>query len=183
MKTILFLLEEPSAKDLLQGLLPKIATAGVTFEFLVFEGKQDLERNVARKIAGWQRPATSFVILRDQDAGNCVEVKQRLVDLVPATHRDRTVVRVACRELESWALGDWNAIASAYNTPRLASNANKRIYRQPDNLANPVGELRKFLPEYQKRDGARRLGPLLDPDQNRSNSFRVFCAALRTLTG
>jgi hypothetical protein len=63
------------------------------------------------------------------------------------------------------------------------SASNKRAYRIPDQLANPVQELRKFLPGYQKRDGARRLGPLLDPVRNRSHSFRVFCEAVRQLAG
>jgi hypothetical protein len=183
MKTLLFLLEEPSAKDLLQGLLPRLLPATVAPEFLVFEGKQDLERNVARKIRGWQRPDTCFVILRDQDAGDCLDVKRRLVELVPASHRGRTVVRVACRELESWILGDWPAVATAFEAPRLGGNRDKRAYRAPDQLANPVQELRKFLPAYQKRDGARRLGVLLDPERNCSHSFRVFCDAVRALAG
>lgn len=38
------LLEEPSAKDLLLGLLPKLLPSSVDVHYLVFEGKQDLER-------------------------------------------------------------------------------------------------------------------------------------------
>lgn len=183
MTTLLFLLEEPSARDLLEGLLPRLLGEAIRCDFLVFEGKQDLERNIPRKIRGWQRPDTKFVVLRDQDAADCHSVKRRLVELVPDSHLHLTVVRVACRELEAWALGDWAAVAAAFEEPRLASNQRKRAYRAPDRLSNPVDELRKFLPSYQKRDGARRLGRLLDPAQNASTSFRHFCRAVRRLAG
>lgn len=180
MRTLLFLLEELSARDLLAGLLPTLVPTDVHCEHLVFEGKQDLERNIPHKIRAWQRPDTRFLVLRDQDAAECVAVKQRLTALVPESHRAITFVRVACRELEAWALGDWQAVAAAFDRPGLADNQRKRPYRNPDKLANPILELRKFVPHYQKRDGARRLGPLLDPGRNRSHSFRVFCAAIRS---
>lgn len=182
MRTLLFLLEEPSARDLLEGLLPRLLHERVIARFLVFEGKQDLERNVARKIRGWQQPDTHFVVLRDQDAGDCHAIKANLQQLVPQDKKDSTTIRIACRELEAWALGDWAAIANAYDRPKLAELDRKSLYRAPDGLSSPVRELRKHVPGYQKRDGARRLGPLLTPDRNRSNSFRVFCRTITALT-
>lgn len=181
MRTLLFLLEEPSAKDLLEGLLPRLIGERAMSRFLVFEGKQDLERNIARKIRGWQQPDTRFVVLRDQDAGDCHAVKSTLRALVPGEQAAWTTIRIACRELESWALGDWQAVAEAFDQPKLAERGRKRTYRDPDVLHNPVAELRKALPAYQKRDGARRLGRLLDPERNRSRSFRVFCRAIAAL--
>ena len=90
-------------------------------------------------------------------------------------------MRVACRELESWILGDWAAVAEAFGEPRLKEHSRSALYADPDRLSNPVSELRKHLPEYQKRDGARRVGPLLHPDRNRSTSFKVFCEGIRNL--
>ena len=55
------------------------------------------------------------------------------------------------------------------------------MYRVPDALGSPVAEIRKHVPDYQKVDGARRLGLLLDPDRNRSASFRSFCTGVRNL--
>lgn len=88
---------------------------------------------------------------------------------------------MACHELESWLLGDWSALATAFGKPRLAENGRLALYADPDRLSNPVHELRKYVPEYQKRDGARRVGLLLHPDRNRSTSFRAFCSGIRKL--
>ena len=76
---------------------------------------------------------------------------------------------------------DWLAIAQAFSRPQLAHQAQKAIYRNPDRLAHPVTELRKFIPDYQKREGARLLGPLLEPGRNQCVSFRKFCAGLQKL--
>lgn len=38
MSTLVFLLEEPSARDRLEGLLPRLLPAGVEVVFFVFEG-------------------------------------------------------------------------------------------------------------------------------------------------
>jgi len=183
MKHLVFLLEEPSARDLLEGLLPKLLVpADVQVHYMTFDGKQDLEANIVRKLRGWiRKEPTAFVILRDQDAAPCVAVKQSLVDLAAASGKTLILVRVACHELESWILGDWAAVAEAFDKPRLSEHGRLSLYADPDRLSNPVHELRKYIPEYQKRDGARRVGPLLHPDRNRSVSFRVFCDGVQRL--
>lgn len=177
----MFLLEERSARDLLEGLLPRLLPDDAAVYYLVFEGKQDLEAQLVRKLRGWRRPDPAFVVLRDQDAAECRVVKDTLTKLVTESARQPTLVRVACKELESWVLGDWEAVALAFDRPHLAAQASKAIYRDPDQIVRPVESLRKFIPEYQKRDGARRIGVLLDPDRNQSQSFRRFCAGVRKL--
>lgn len=181
MKCVVFFLEEPSAKDLLQGLLPKLLSRDVDVRYLVFKGKQDLERNLVHKLRSWLTPDSVFVVLRDQDASECGDVKRGLQALVRESGRKDVLVRVACRELESWVLGDWNAVAKAFGQPELAALGRKAIYRDPDHLVRPVGELRKVLKDYQKRDGARRVGVLLDPNRNQSTSFRAFCSGVQRL--
>jgi hypothetical protein len=182
-KHLVFLLEELSARDLLEGLLPRLLPASMEVYFLVFDGKQDLEGQLVRKIHGWQRPGAAFVVLRDQDAAECQVVKGRLAKLVAESTREPALVRVACRELEAWVVGDWLAVAQAFDRPQVAAQATKAVYRDPDQLVRPVESLRKFLPEYQKRAGARKIGRLLDPERNNSKSFRVFCKGIKTLVG
>ena len=181
MRHLVFLLEEPSARDLLEGLLPRLLPPEILVYYLVFEGKQDLERQLVMKLRGWCKPDPSFVVLRDQDAAECRVVKNRLTRLVAASQRQPVLVRVACRELEAWAVGDWEAVGRAFNRPSLAAQSTKEPYRDPDQLVRPVESLRKFIPEYQKRDGARRLGPLLDPSRNLSRSFQTFCSGIAKL--
>ncbi len=180
MTTLVFLLEEPSAKDLLEGLLPELLPdAEIAVKYLVFEGKRDLESKMARRLKGWRAPNTRFVVLRDQDAGDCMKVKAKLQELAHEGGRPNALIRVACRELESWILGDWEAVAEAFDQPTLLRQKGKARYRIPDELSNPVDELRKFIPDYRKRDGARRLGKLLRPERNASRSFQVFCQGVR----
>ncbi|MCC7312963.1 MAG: DUF4276 family protein [Sulfuritalea sp.] len=182
MRPLVFLLEEPSAKDALEGFLPTILPENAEITYLVFEGKQDLERRMARTMRAWQKADARFVVMRDQDSGDCKLIKQGLLARCrEAGSADRAVVRIACRELESWFLGDWAAVGQAFNLPRLAAMGGKAIYRDPDRLGSPVAELRKVIPTYQKRDGARRIGPYLSTDVNRSNSFVVFAEAVRRL--
>jgi hypothetical protein len=180
-KTLVFLLEEPSAQDALEGFLPSILLADVSVEFLVFEGKQDLEKRMVRRMRGWLKPDSVFVVLRDQDSGDCRIIKQNLTDLCREAGKPDTMVRVACRALESWFLGDWASVGKAFTEPRLEKLQRKAIYQDPDRLVNPVSELRKVIPTYQKRDGARRIGPHLSQARNRSRSFQVFVEAVQRL--
>lgn len=182
MTTVVFLLEEPSARALLEGLVPRLLGDGVEARYVVFEGKQDLEAQVTRKLRGWRRPDSKFVVLRDQDAGDCHAVKQRLGELVAESGRT-ALICVACRELEAWVVGDLGAVSRAFEDPSVAGQANKAKFRDPDRLHKPVDELRRLVPQYQKIDGARRLGPLLEPGTNASRSFRFFCAGLERLAG
>lgn len=183
MTTIVFLLEEPSAQDALEGLLPRILPANIDVKYLVFEGKQDLEKRMGRRIRGWLQPDSKFVVLRDQDSGDCRIIKERLVSLCSEIGQREVVIRIACRTLESWFVGDWDSVSAGFEQPRLAQLKRKAIYQDPDRLGNPVTELRKVIPDYQKRDGARRLGQLLDPTRNRSRSFVLFVETVRRLAG
>ncbi len=181
MSQIVFLLEELSARDLLEGLLPKLLPEDIEVRYLVFEGKQDLERNLVKKLRGWRLQDSLFVVLRDQDAADCVAVKKRLVSLVSTDDLPRTLVRVACREIESWVLGDWQAVGEAFAQPQFAAYSRRAKFRNPDELSRPIEFLRNYVPAYQKREGARRVGRLLDPDRNQSPSFRAFCSGVRRL--
>ena len=177
-ESLVILLEEPSAKDFLQAVLPKIPPAHITPVFLVFEGKQDLEKQLVRKLKGWLRPNSVFLIMRDQDSGDCMVLKQRLTALCVEAGRPDAVVRIACRELESFFVGDWKAVAAAYDKPSLSHYDRTAKYRNPDNLGSPSQELKRVLPYYQKREGARRIAPYLDTDRNRSKSFGALMASL-----
>lgn len=113
MRHLVFLLEEPSAQDALQAWLPSWLPAGVTPHFIVFSGKQDLEKQMVLKMRHWLLPNSQFLVLRDQDSGDCKVVKAGLAARCAEAGRPDAVVRVACRELESFFIGDWQAVADA----------------------------------------------------------------------
>ena len=178
MTCLVFLLEEPSAKDALEVWLPKLLPPHVETRFIVFEGKQDLERRMTQKLAHWLAPDSRFIVLRDQDNGDCRVIKQGLAQRCADAGRPEAVVRIACRELEAFFLGDLDAVAKAFDRPALSRLARKANYRNPDRIAAPSKELQRHIPGYQKRDGARRIAPLMDFDKNTSPSFRILCHAI-----
>ena len=72
---LVFLLEEPSMKRLLEGLLPRLMpglVAGHHFVCVPHEGKSDLDRSIPRKLSAWQIPGDRFVVVRDNDGADCV---------------------------------------------------------------------------------------------------------------
>ena len=50
MTHLVFLLEERSAREMLTGLLPRLLPADISFVCITFEGKQDLEKQLVRRI-------------------------------------------------------------------------------------------------------------------------------------
>ncbi len=106
MKELVFLLEERSAKVMLQGILPQITNPDIIVRFIVFDGKQDLEKSLVQKLRGYINPEAAFIILRDQDTADCKQVKAKLQQKCIEANKPRAVVRIACRELESWYLAD-----------------------------------------------------------------------------
>ena len=182
MNQLVFFLEEPSAREMLKNFLPRILSNNITVRYVVFQGKQDLERQLGRKLRRWRVPDTRFVVMRDKDQADCLTVKCRLVRICRDAGKPDVLVRVLCHELESWYLGDLNAVDQGLRITGLAQKQEKSRYRTPDRIANPVQELRRLTGDkYQKIAGSRDIGLHLSPDGNRSHSFTVFVSGLRRL--
>lgn len=180
MSRIVFLVEEPSMKALLDELLPRLFP-DLTFLCVPHEGKGDLEKSVPRKLKAWQEPGVTFVVVRDQDRDDCKDVKRRLVELCEQGGRPDTLVRVVCQELEAWYLGEPAALAAVYSIPTLAGLNNRAKFRNPDSVLHPSKELAKLVPQFQKVNGARRMGQVLTAEANLSPSFRVFVEGVRRI--
>jgi len=178
---LVFLLEEPSMKAVLDELLPRVLPQEVTYLTVKHEGKTDLERSIPKKLRAIHTPETIFVVVRDQDSSDCVELKLRLASLCREAGRPDTLVRIVCHELESWFLGDLAAVERAFGKTNLAAQQTKAKYRDPDRLANPAQELAKLIPGYQKLGGARDIAPHMNLTGNRSRSFQAFLSGLQRL--
>lgn len=174
MREIVFLLEEESAKVFLESLLPRILDNTVTTRFIAFEGKQDLEKKLTKKIRGYINPHARFIVLRDQDSNpDCKAIK---TDLLQKCHDagklKQTLVRIACKELESFYLADLAAVELALSLNGLVKHQNKSNYRNPDNCQNPSKELSKLTKNnYQKVSHSRQIGLRVDINNTRSCSF------------
>lgn len=185
MRQLVFFLEEASAAAMLEGFLPKIIPADVEPRFIAFEGKQDLERQLLKRLRGYHHPNAVFVVMRDQDAQpNCKKIKEHLLELCHQAGRQAVLVRIACRELESFYLADLQAVERGLGLSRLASQQRTRKFRDPDHLGSPKEELKKLTKYlYQQVAGSRAIGPHLDPENTRSRSFHNLVSGIRRLIG
>ncbi|PPV06988.1 DUF4276 family protein [Xanthomonas bromi] len=184
MRELVFLLEEPSARAMLESLLPRILSDDIQYRLIAFEGKQDLEKQLERRIRGYQNPLARFVILRDLDSHpDCRAVKQNLLETCRLSGRIQfCLVRIACTELETFYLADLAAVGMALKMSKLASHQNNRKFRSPDAIGNPSKELKLITGNrYQKVAGSREIGKYLQLDNARSASFRNLVTGVRRM--
>lgn len=184
MREWVFLVEGQAEKALLEAILPKLIPVDDPRRIIPFEGKQDMEKQLVRRIRGYLNPNAIFFLLRDQDAHpDCKAVKARLVQLCRDALARYFVVRISCREMESFFLADLAAVVKGLNEPSLRNLAQKqasRNYRAPDRLASPSQELLRVTQGcYQKVSGTRAIAPHLDLENQRSDSFRHLVAGIR----
>ncbi len=184
MRELVFLLEEESAKALLEGLLPRFLSLEIRTRFIVFEGKQDLEKQLIRRLQRYANPRARFIVVRDQDsAPDCRLVKLKLRGLCRQAGREaNSLVRIPRRELEAFYIADLSAVEQSLGVTGLASRQQCARFRQPDSVVSPSRELAKLTRGlYQKVSSSRTLGPILDLSNERSPSFRNLLSGIRRL--
>ena len=185
MHTIVFCLEEPSAWEMLQGILPQLLPENVQPRAIVFEGKSDLDKRLVKRIRGWQQPNSHFLVLRDKDSSDCHQLKKLLLEKTTEAGQSDAVVRIACHELESFYLGDLQAVESGLELSGVKSQQERAKYRSPDDRSNAAEEMAKLTnSQYQKIAGSRAIAPHLSLDgRNKSRSFNVLISGIRKTIG
>lgn len=180
MMTLVFFLEEPSAEEMFKGMLPKILPDHIETRFIVFEGKQDLEKQLGQRMKLWRAPNSQFFVMRDQDSGDCHVIKKNLLEKCKTAYKPEAIVRIACHELESFYIGDLKAVEKGLGIDGLSKLQNKKKFRNPDDLFNPAQELMNLTKNcYQKVSGSRSIGRYLDLENNLSHSFNVLVKAIK----
>jgi len=177
MRRLIFLLEEYSIKVLLDGLIPRLFP-DLPFLCVPHEGKHDLEKSIPRKLKSWREPGVRFVVVRDNDGGDCMALKEKLEALCREGCREDSIVRIACQEIEAWYFGDPEALAEAFGRDDLRCLCSKKRYRDPDAIIQPGKAIEELVPEFQKVSGARRMVSLLSRERNRSRSFHVLLESI-----
>lgn len=170
---LIFLLEEPSMKEMLKVILPKIIPDEITYKCIPHDGKQDLEKSIPKKLKALKN-VKKFIIVRDKDSGDCIKVKQKLFQLCQQANRPDTLIRIPCHELEAWYLGDLAAVEQGLKMKKLAKLQNKQKYRSPDSISSPKQELKRIAPNYQPISGYKAIATHLNLSNNTSVSFNVF---------
>jgi len=113
LNTLVFFLEELSARVMLEGIIHRLLPPDIIVRYVVFDGKNDLEEQLPRKLRGWVAKNTAFIVLRDQDQSDCYKVKMKLKEICDDSSHPETIVRIACRELESFYFGDLASVGEA----------------------------------------------------------------------
>ena len=172
--------------EVLRQILPKVLPKGWDMNQNYFirthEGKQDLKRSLLSKLKAFSKMPfeTGIVVLIDQDSSNCVALKQSLVDICTkqGSHNVHHCIRIVCHELESWYLGDMAALEKVFPNFHAATYSKRAKFRQPDMCVNPKAELKRIVGDYPQIGKAREIAPLMNVDNNKSNSFRCFVAGI-----
>jgi Domain of unknown function (DUF4276) len=182
--------EEPSAKNVFDEILPKLLPQGFSFRVYPHQGKQDLKRALQNTIPTISKiPGSRILITRDQDAANCVEVKDDILATLNNKCSCPFFVRIVCKELESWFLGDLDAVNKAYPRFKPSNYSGRADLRHVDKIVSPNKFLLRIIPEYSKREtlpkleASSKIAPYLDIGNNKSESFNQTVNAIRQLTG
>lgn len=137
----------------------------------------------------------AVVILLDTDKRDCSAFLAELQSLASSCDAAHLVMfRLAIEEVEAWYLGDRPALQRAYPRVRsrvLESYVQDSVCGTWELLAEAVhaGGARAVrqagwpVPGDLKHEWAERIGPLLDPESNRSPSFGKFRDGVRRLAG
>jgi Domain of unknown function (DUF4276) len=180
---IVIFTEEASMNAALDGLIARHfpdRIKGLDWFVIDFNGKSDLERKFPKRMKIWNYGDPLFVILRDNDGGDCRALKKRLHDLaIPMAKPFK--VRVVCQELESWFLGDCQAVNTAFPGCRFSNGTAK--YRDPDKMTNASQELAELTGAFSKVGRASLIAAHLDPARNVSRSFQVLFETLKQHLG
>lgn len=189
MKYFYFLVEEESMVPVINKVALEIfqkEEAG--FQILPHQGKQDLRKALQKTVPTLSQnpPGSRIIVLHDQDNADCKALKEALLDDLKNCHCPYKV-RIVCTELESWFLGDLEAIAKAYKKFKPAQHRTKKPFRNVDTIKKPWQTLLKIVPEFQRHQFlpkvtfAQEVAEHLSLEQNTSASFHQFIKGIQSL--
>jgi hypothetical protein len=133
------------------------------------------------------------LIVVDSDRRNCADFLQELHGVLQRCNPAPTALfRLAIEEIEAWYFGDRSALLEAYpnaKSPILNAYIQDSICDTWERLADAIypggsAALKQAgwpLPGQIKHEWAERIGPLLQPDRNKSPSFKKFREGLQRL--
>jgi len=185
MARIEILVEELSMEACLRNLLPKIVPSHWNLDENYFirphQGKSDLKKSIPTKMKvfnNWHEPI-AVIILHDQDSADCKILKDNIKSWC-GDYDKSLLIRIVCKELESWYLGDLHAIEKAYPTFNSSNFESKARFRNPDNL-NAKDQLKKILPDYREVASSREIAKNFDVKNNKSDSFNQFIEGVKRI--
>ncbi len=179
-----FLLEEPSMENVLIELLPKILPDGFKLNINCFlrphQGKSDLKKSIPKKVkifSNYSIPS-KLIIVQDQDSADCISLKNSILYLCAQNGNCPVLVRISCRELENWYLGDMNAIQKVYPNFKAKNYKYKSKFRNVDNVQGAY-ELERIIDNFQKGHASKNISKYMDLTANKSASFNHLISGIK----
>jgi hypothetical protein len=135
------------------------------------------------------------IVVLDADRRDCSELLAELKQVAVACNAEHLALfRLAIEETEAWYLGDREALLLAYPTAkrplldRYVQDAACETWERLADIVHPGGSqaIQKAgwpIVGQVKHEWASKIAPLMDPDRNRSPSFRKLRDGLRRLAG
>lgn len=181
MSQIVVMVEEESMQIIAHSVAQKLGLSENTV-VLCHQGKSDLEASISRKLRAWRHPdRVRFIICRDNDGADCKLLKDKLDLLAKNQAHHEYKIRIVMNELESWYLGDLDALETAgvIKPGEAAKLQGKRKFRSPEKLTNAKQEFLRLVSTKGQTKLASTIGPHLGLNSNRTFSFGQFVAALQ----
>jgi hypothetical protein len=178
---LVFLTEEPSMTPILRRMMTTLGpdcVEGLDWQVITHQGKADLQKNMVHKMRSWNYNSPYFIILRDNDGGDCKKLKHELLKLAAESGKPFHV-RIVCQELEAWFLGDLPAIEAAFPRSNASGFENQSLYRSPDQATNANDLVQQLTGTSAKVGRAESIAPHLNIFTNRSPSFNLLVATIR----
>ncbi len=187
--TLYIYTEEQSAEKCFESFLPKVVLDSERFKIFSHGGRENLLQALKKTLPSVSKvDGAKILVTIDQDNYSCKELKQKLEEIIKENCHCPYKIRIVCKELESWFLGDLEAISKAY--PRLKSGKyrNKPEIKNVDEINKPSEKLIKMIKEIDGRkflskgELSEKISPHLNIDINSSVSFQQTIQAIKSLT-
>ncbi|MCT7964494.1 DUF4276 family protein [Laspinema sp. D1] len=196
------LVEEPSAEAALKSLLPKLLGSRARHKIINFGSKSKLLKVLGQRLAAYAARINKgenlrIIVLVDRDQDDCQDLKNKLeviavqAGLTTKSNPDAqgqfmVVNRIVIEELESWFIGDIQALRRSFSSlPSISPTSSP--FRNPDN-GGSWEALHRFLKKhgiykssYPKIEAARKIASQMNINENRSPSFQCFKAGIEAL--
>jgi hypothetical protein len=180
--------EETSAEKCFEAILPKIILDSQSFKILAHGGRENLKKALKTTLPKISESnGVRILITIDQDKHDCKNLKKELQEIIQKNCRCSYKIRIVCKELESWFLGDLEAISKAYPRFRADKYRNKSDMRNVDAINSPSKKLLKIITQLEgrkflsKNELSEKISNHLDLTKNTSNSFNQTVQAIKFL--
>jgi hypothetical protein len=183
MNSIVVFAEEPSGAIVARALAQKLDLGERTL-VVEHQGWGDLQASFPRKMKAWSGKPR-FIVMRDNDGADCIEQKRGLASLIPSKVAGRVKIRLVVQELESWYIGDPQAMREAglISDKEATSWSKRRQFRRPDEIRHAKRALLTKTGLRGQLELAHLMGPRLELARNLSPSFNAFVGAMKWAGG